>query len=178
MRGNISRSYRQYAYECLNQSLPGQVYSVALYAADSLKGKLSALSASRQKKQALQELSEGAGSDEPISFVLNMNMKVGAEKMASAIADAVAPRHSGDPSDVKALESLIFEGVEKKGAATKGTTMQFDCSSDGVGVAVDGSSQGTVESSGLACAFCDVYLDDNSVSQSLRQNCIENCCME
>jgi len=157
---------------------PIKVYSVALYAAASLKERLSALSASREKKEALLSLSQGAGSDEPVTFLLNMNFKVGAEKMAKAISEAVAPRHKGAQSEVDELESLIFKGVEKKGAATKGTTMQFDCDETGVSVIVDESSQGRVDSDGLGCAFCEVYLDDNSVSQALRQNCIENWCME
>merc|ERR1711957_1142946 len=146
---------------------PIKVYSVALYAAASLKERLSALSASREKKEALLSLSQGAGSDEPVTFLLNMNFKVGAEKMAKAISEAVAPRHKGAQS-----------GVDEKGAATKGTTMQFDCDETGVSVIVDESSQGRVDSDGLGCAFYEVYLDDNSVSQALRQNCIENWCME
>ena len=47
--------------------------------------------------------------------------------MASAIADSVAPRHSGSKQDVDDLKDLIFNGVEAKGAAVKGTTFQFDC---------------------------------------------------
>ena len=96
--------------------------------------------------------------------------------MASAIADSVAPRHSGSKQDVDELKDLIFNGVEAKGAAVKGTTFQFDCSKSGVAVAVDGKSQGSVSSSGLSSAFCDVYLDDKCVSPALRASCVENCC--
>lgn len=107
-----------------------------------------------------------------------MNFKVGAEKMASAIADSVAPRHTGSAKDVEQLKTLIFDGVNANGdgAATKGTTFQFDCGSDGLGVSVDGKSQGSVESPGLSQSFCDVYLDDKCVSSQLRDSCLENCC--
>lgn len=105
-----------------------------------------------------------------------MNFKVGAEKMASAIAESVAPRHSVS-SDVDDLKGLIFSGVSEKGAAVKGTVLQFDCSPEnGVGVSVDGKEQGSVASSGLAKAFCRVYLDDDCVSKPLRESILENCC--
>lgn len=96
--------------------------------------------------------------------------------MASAIADSVAPRHSVS-SDVDGLKGLIFSGVSEKGAAVKGTVLQFDCSPEsGVGVSVDGKMQGSIESSGLAKAFCRVYLDDDCVSKPLRESILENCC--
>ena len=150
---------------------PIKVYSVALYGPSDAKESLSAVSAS-DKKKALSALR----STSPASFLLQMNMGVSAEKMASAIADSVAPRYSGAAADVDTLKSLIFEGVSKKGKATKGTEFCFECSSEGVKVSVDGSAQGTVPSAGLAKSFCDVYLDDKAVSPALRQNCIDNCC--
>jgi hypothetical protein len=105
-----------------------------------------------------------------------MNFKVGAEKMASAIAESVAPRHSV-ASEVDDLKGLIFSGVSKKGAAVKGTVLQFDCSPEnGVGVSVDGKEQGNVASTELAKAFCRVYLDDNCVSKPMRESILENCC--
>lgn len=74
------------------------------------------------------------------------------------------------------LKGLIFDGVLKKGAATKGTKFQFECSSSGVGVCVDGAKQGTVSSSSLGKSFCDVYLDDKTVSPALRENILDlNC---
>ena len=105
-----------------------------------------------------------------------MNFKISSEKMASAIAESVAPRHSVS-SDVDDLKGLIFSGVSKKGAAVKGTVLQFDCSPEnGVGVSIDGKEQGSVASSGLAKAFCRVYLDDDCVSKPLRDSILENCC--
>ena len=80
-------------------------------------------------------------------------------------------------SEVSELKDLIFEGVSDKGAAVKGTVIEFDCS-DGVEVTVDGKGRGKVESSGLAKAMCDVYLDDKSVSPKLRESILDNCCAE
>ena len=108
------------------------------------------------------------------AFVLKMNFKVGAEKMASAIADSISPRHSS-ASEVEKLKDLIFEGVSDKGAAVKGTVLQFDCS-DGVEVTVDGKTSGKVTSPELAKAFRDVYLDEKCVSPKLRESILDNCC--
>jgi hypothetical protein len=156
---------------------PIKVYSVAMYGSSDLKEKLSSISRSDGKgKEALEALQSGA-KDEPTSFLLEMGMKVGGEKMASAIADSVAPRHSGSSSEVIELKALIFEGVDKKGGtATKGTTLEFSCTSEGIEVSVDGKSVGQVSSSGLAKSFCDVYLDDKAVSPALRSCILENCC--
>jgi hypothetical protein len=152
---------------------PIKVYSVAMYGPHKLKESLSEIS--KSDKKALQLLQHGAKSDSA-TFLLQMSFKVGAEKMASAIADSVAPRHKGSPADVDSLKELILTGVAKKGAAVKGTTLEFDCSSKGVDVSVDGKAQGSVDSSGLAKAFCDVYLDGKCVSPPLRNSCLENCC--
>ena len=155
---------------------PIKVYSVGMYGSDDVRESLSTISRTEDKgKQALTVLLEGAKQNET-SFVLKMNFKVGAEKMASAIAESVAPRHSSS-SEVDDLKSLIFAGVSEKGAAVKGTVLQFDCSPEtGVEVSVDGKEQGAVVSSGLARAFCDVYLDDKCVSPALRESILENCC--
>ena len=103
-----------------------------------------------------------------------MNFKVGAEKMASAIADSISPRTSS-ASEVEKLKVLIFEGVSDKGAAVKGTVLKFNCS-DGVEVTVDGKTSGKVASPELAKAFRDVYLDDKCVSPKLRESVLDNCC--
>lgn len=155
---------------------PIKVYSVGMYCSDAVRESLSTISKTADKgKQALATLLDGARESET-SFVLKMNFKVGAEKMASAIAESVAPRHSS-VSEVDALKSLIFSGVSAKGAAVKGTVLQFDCSPEtGVDISVDGIEQGNVASSGLAKAFCDVYLDDKCVSPALRESILENCC--
>jgi hypothetical protein len=81
----------------------------------------------------------------------------------------------GDASEVTALKAKIFNGLQKKGAATKGTTLQFQCDGSGVHVAVDGKSQGKVVSETLSKAFCDVYLGDKAVSPALQSSILENC---
>lgn len=86
----------------------------------------------------------------------------------------MSPRHSS-ADDVSKLKDLIFAGVQSKGAAVKGTVLQFDCS-DGVSVTVDGKGHGKVDSPGLAKAFCDVYLDDKAVSPALKESILDNCC--
>jgi Chalcone isomerase-like len=153
---------------------PIKVYSVAMYGSTALKDTLSGISRSQNEKQALATLQEGAKS-ESSTFLLEMAFKIGAEKMASAIADSVAPRHKGNKKDVDDLKSIIFNGVADKGA-TKGTTFQFDCASSGVNVTINGKAEGSVQSPELAAAFCDVYCDDNCVSSALRNSCLENCC--
>eukprot|EP00984_Skeletonema_dohrnii_P011687 scaffold4690_cov102-Skeletonema_dohrnii-CCMP3373.AAC.3 len=77
--------------------------------------------------------------------------------MAAAIAESVNPRAS-NKAQVETLKKLILDGVAAKGAATPGTTLQFDCSDEGVKVSVDGNEIGVAP--GLKEAFCEVYLDD------------------
>lgn len=125
------------------------------------------------KSDALSTLSESISTSNVTTFVLKMNFKVGAEKMAAAIAESVNPRAS-DKAQVETLKKLILDGVAAKGAATPGTTLQFDCSDEGVKVSVDSKEIGVVP--GLKKAFCEVYLDDNCVSPALRNSCVENCC--
>jgi hypothetical protein len=153
---------------------PIKVYSVGMYSTDSVKENMSTVSKAAEK-EALDKLRDEV-KEAPTSFVLKMNFKVGAEKMASAIAESVAPRHSS-VSDVGQLKDLIFAGVAEKGAAVKGTVIQFDCD-EGVCVSVDGKDQGKVESPELGKAFCDVYLDDKCVSPPLRQSILDNICFE
>ena len=151
---------------------PIKVYSVGMYGTEELQQELSSIS---KGKKAVDALRKGA-SKSPTAFVLKMNFKVGSEKMAQAIADSITPRHSSD-EEVGQLKDIIFEGVQDKGAAVKGTVIQFDCS-DGVEVTVDGKGRGKVSSPGLAKALCDVYLDDKAVSPKLRESILENCCAE
>ena len=155
---------------------PISVYSVGMYCTDIVKEKLASISRSAEKgKAAIAALRDGAKEEPCAAFLLQMSFKVGAEKISAAIADSVASRYS-TASEVDSLKTLIFDGVSAKGAATKGTTFLFDCSAEGIEVAVDGKVQGKVESTGLAKAFCDVYLDDKCVSPPLMNSCLENCC--
>ena len=93
--------------------------------------------------------------------------------MANAIAESVVPRTS-DKAAAETLKKMLSDGLAKKGAATPGTILQFDCIDGGVKVTVDGSEVGTVP--GLGQAFCDIYLDDKSVSPALKNSCVEKCC--
>jgi hypothetical protein len=151
------------------------VYSVGLYGTSDLKDQLASCSRSEDAgKKALQRLRDGTAAS-PSSFELQMSFKVGGDKMASAIAESVAPRHKGSSSDVEQLKSIIASGAGPDGA-TKGTKFTFDCTDAGVSVSVNGQRKGEVESAMLARAFCDVYLDEKAVSPTLKASVLENCC--
>eukprot|EP00986_Skeletonema_menzelii_P012017 scaffold6400_cov150-Skeletonema_menzelii.AAC.1 len=150
---------------------PIKVYSVGMYSDESAKSSIASLP---KNKSALTTLRKSLKSSKTTSFLLKMNFKVGAEKMADAIAESVDPRTS-DKGAVESLKKLIMDGVAAKGAATPGTILQFDCSSDAsVKVSVDGKAVGSAP--GLSEPFCDVFLDDNGVSPAFRESVIENCC--
>ena len=150
---------------------PIKVYSVGMYSDESAKSSISTLP---KNKSALTTLRKSLGSSKTTSFLLKMNFKVGAEKMADAIAESVDPRTS-DKGAVESLKKLIMDGVAAKGAATPGTILQFDCLSNGaVQVSVDGKAVGSAP--GLSEPFCDVFLDDNGVSPAFRESVVENCC--
>ena len=151
---------------------PKKVYAVGMYSDSQAKSSMSSVSKSN-KAGALSTLRDALKSTTQTTFVLKMNFKVGAEKMAAAIAESVSPRASNKPA-VETLKQLILDGVASKGAATPGTILQFDCSDEGVKVSVDGKEIGVAP--GLRQAFCDIYLDDKSVSPALRNSCVENCC--
>lgn len=142
---------------------PIKVYSVGMYSDEEAKAGASSISALRDSVKSATQT----------TFLLKMNFKVGAAKMAAAIAESVSPRAS-DEAAVGTLKALILDGVAKKGAATPGTELRFDCADGGVTVSVDGAEVGTAP--GLSRAFCDVYLDDKGVSPAFRTSCVENCC--
>ena len=143
-----------------------------MYSDAEAKSRVASISKS-DKAGALSALRDSLKSSNQTTFLLKMNFKVKAEKMASAIADSVNPRAS-DKAAVETLKKLILDGVASKGAATPGTVLQFDCTAEGVKVIVDGSEIGTAP--GLTQAFCDIYLDDKSVSPAFRDSCVDNCC--
>jgi hypothetical protein len=153
---------------------PIKVYSVGYYGSKGPKKNLEDLSSSEDKKTALGRLLSGAEKG-PSTFLLKFNFKVGAEKVSSSITDAISSRFSGS-KDVEKLKTLLCDGVNEKGSTAKGTIMQFDCSSGGVKVSLDGKNLGFIPSGGLAKAFCGVYLDGKTVTPTLRQRCLENCC--
>lgn len=163
---------------------PIKVYSVGVYSTPELKESLTTVSKSN-KEVALSTLRDSllsstkGGDIAVLTFLLKMNFKVSAEKMASAIAESVIPRTTSnqDTTAVETLKKLILDGVaEKKGAATPGTELQFDCFRDGGGVkvSIDGKEVGVAP--GLGGAFANVFLDDEGVSPALRDSIVENCC--
>ncbi len=145
-----------------------------MYSGDDARASISSIPKS-EKKEAISCLRNAIKSTDTTTFLLKMNFKVGAEKMAGAIAESVEPRAS-DKSAVETLKKLILDGVAAKGAASPGTTLRFDCSAEGVKVSVDGKNVGSAP--GICEAFCDVYLDEKAVSPALRDSCVENCCQQ
>ena len=157
---------------------PIKVYAVGLYSNQTLKEELATVSRASDPngQQALTMLRKGV-KEHPTSFLLEMNFQVSAEKMAKAIGESVAPRYAGSPEHIEKLKGLIRKGVgATKGSVGRGNNIQFDCSPEGIAVAVDGKEQGNVPNTDLAAAFCDVYLDEKSVTPTLRDSCIHECC--
>jgi hypothetical protein len=147
-----------------------KVYAVALYSSPTV---LQALV--KESTSGMRNAARSFSPSSPMtSFVLEMTYSAGAEKIAGAIAESVKPRYSGNPSDISELEALIVKGVNMKGGqASKGTIFRFDCSNEGVRVSVDGSDQGVAAFEGMGSAFVDVFLDDDAVSPSLIDSCVD-----
>jgi hypothetical protein len=158
-----------------------KIYAVSMYASPSVLNALSSLPSGKQhRKEAAAALRNAARlfdntSNAKTTFVLEMVYGADAKSIASAIGDSLKPRYGGSTSDIQHLESLIAEGLSKKGGqASKGTVFRFDCSEDGVDVIVDGKLQGSAKFKGMGSAFVDVFIDDNAVSPSLVDSCIDN----
>jgi len=152
----------------IREKLGINVYAVGMYGFSSL---LDAVSPSDLRYKARQF---ETGTD-MTSFVLEMILQAEGKVIAEAIADSVGVRYDGSLLDIEQLENLIDDGISGKGGqAKKGTTLRFDCTKEGVSLSVDGVERGTVKARGLGKAFVDVYLDNNAVSPSLIDSCIEN----
>ncbi|EJK52538.1 hypothetical protein THAOC_28172 [Thalassiosira oceanica] len=145
-----------------------KVYAVAMYSSPTVL--LSATSSS-SLGIAARTFSD---SNNATTFQLEMVYSVSAEKIASAIAESVRPRYQGSPSNISELESLIIKGVnEFGGQAYKGTTFQFECTSQGVLVTVNDSLQGGATFEGLGSALVDVFMDESAVSPTLVDSCLK-----
>ena len=144
-----------------------KIYAVAMYASPAILNEVS--------PSTLGNAARTFNPSSPTtSFVLEMVYSIGAEKIAGALAESVKPRYSRSMEDISVLESLIIEGVNKIGGqATQGTVFRFDCSEDGVGVSVNGIQQGIAKFDGLGSAFVDVFMDDNAVSPTLVDSCLD-----
>ena len=93
-------------------------------------------------------------------YMLKMSYGVGAQKMTSALADALKPRCS-DAKSIEAFEACLLKGLPN--GAPKGTKMVFSTGGGGLKVAVNDKAIGTVSSKALAKAFAGIYCDKNAV---------------
>jgi len=160
----------------IRQKMGIKIYAVGMYVSPALvdamtgpnpQSDASSRSALRNSVGAFEEASPRT------TFVLEMILQADSDTIAEAIADSVKLRYRGLDADVQYLQALIKEGVETVGGnAHKGETLQFDCTNEGVSVSV-GSYRQTAKFEGLGSAFVDVFMDDDTVSPSLVENCIQ-----
>ena len=94
------------------------------------------------------------------SFLLKMTYGVNAQKMASALKDALKPR-CNDAKKVDEFETLMLSGLPN--GAPKGTTLGFGTSDGKLSLEVNGKSVGTIGSSSLAKGFAGIYTDSKAV---------------
>ena len=105
------------------------------------------------KVYAVGEYSDG-------TYVLKMSYGVGAQKMSSALVDALKPRCS-DAKSIEAFEACLLKGLPN--GAPKGTKLAFSTGGGKLGVAVNDKAVGSVGSKVLASAFSNIYSDENAV---------------
>ena len=94
------------------------------------------------------------------TFLLKMNMKVGAEKMASALSDALKPRCK-DAECIEEFKSVMTNGLPK--GCNKGMSLAFATKGGKVAMSVNDKSIGCVSSKPLAKAFQGIYTDKKAV---------------
>mmetsp|Transcript_1835 Transcript_1835/g.3223 ORF Transcript_1835/g.3223 Transcript_1835/m.3223 type:complete len:265 (-) Transcript_1835:216-1010(-) len=160
------------------------VYAVGMYTAPDVKDALIVMSG-RERERALQVL-RSAAKAVPTTFLLDYVLKTTADVIATTLGDAVENRMEAYPdasegeilAATEMFKQILFESVENSGGvATKGTTIRFDCDlNDGVRISLDGQEVGTVPSRLLSKALCDIYLDDKTFSQQLRDCCLQTWC--
>jgi hypothetical protein len=93
-------------------------------------------------------------------FLLKMKMGVGAEKMSSALVDAVKPRCS-DGKAVQQFRDLMIAGLPD--GCKKGMELAFDTSKGKLALTVNGRSAGSVSSKNLCSGFEGIYTDGKAV---------------
>jgi len=98
------------------------------------------------------------GKDE--TYVLKMSYGVGAQKMTSALSEALKPRCK-DSSLVAAFEECLLKGLPD--GAPKGTCLAFATGGGKLALKVNDKPVGTVASKPLAAAFAGIYSDNNAV---------------
>lgn len=94
------------------------------------------------------------------TFLLKMNMKVGAEKMASAMTDALKPRCK-DAERIDEFKNIMTSGLPK--GCSKGMSLSFATKGGKIAMSVNNKSIGTVSSKPLAKAFQGIYTDRKAV---------------
>ena len=94
------------------------------------------------------------------TYVLKMSYGVGAQKMTSALADALKPRCK-DAKSIEAFEACLLKGLPN--GAPKGTKLAFSTGGGALKVAVNDKAVGSIGSKGLATAFANIYCDKNAV---------------
>ena len=94
------------------------------------------------------------------TYMLKMSYGVGAQKMASALSDALKPRCS-DAKSIAAFEACLLKGLPD--GAPKGTSMVFSTGGGKLSVSVNGKSVGAVGGKALCAAFANIYSDKNAV---------------
>ena len=94
------------------------------------------------------------------TYMLKMSYGVGAQKMTSALADALKPRCS-DAKSISDFEACLLKGLPN--GAPKGTKLTFGTGGGGLKVAVNDKAVGSIGSKRLASAFANIYCDGNAV---------------
>jgi len=105
------------------------------------------------KVYAVGEFSDG-------TYELKMSYGVSAQKMSSALADALKPRCS-DAASIAAFEECLLKGLPN--GAPKGTKLRFATGGGKLGVTVNDKTVGAVGSKALSKAFANIYSDRNAV---------------
>lgn len=94
------------------------------------------------------------------TFLLKMNMKVSAEKMASALGDALKPR-CGNSDCIDEFKGVMTSGLPK--GCNKGMSLAFITKGGKVSMLANNKSIGSVSSKELAKAFKGIYTDKKAV---------------
>jgi hypothetical protein len=94
------------------------------------------------------------------TFLLKMNMQVGAEKMATALSDALKPRCS-DKDCIEKFKTMMTNGLPK--GCNKGMNLAFVTKGGKVAMIVNNKDVGNVASKPLANAFKGIYCDNKAV---------------
>ena len=94
------------------------------------------------------------------SYMLKMSYGVNAQKISSALGEALKPRCS-DTKSIEAFENCLKKGLPN--GAPKGTKLAFSTAGGKLGVAVNGKSVGAIGSKALAKAFANIYCDGKAV---------------